>query len=285
MTRKRLWAELRHQPVIVLAVAIAAALIVSSLLVPFLSDLDASAPRLSKRLEGPSWAGGEGGLLGTDSLGRDLLLRIMYGMRTSFVVGALAALIGAVFGTLVGLISGYFGGIGDAVLMRLTDVELAFPGILLVMVLVTATGGGIGTLIVVLGLISWMLYARVVRGAVLTLRTTELITATTGLGASTWRIIFVHVLPNVAAAAMSLLAVTFASLMLAEASLSFIGFGVKPPRISLGAILSSGRDYLSTSWWISTFSGLFLLMGVLSTNLIGSWLHRITDPLTIRSGS
>ena len=285
MTRKRLWAELRHQPVIVLAVAIAAALIVASLLVPFLSDLDASAPRLSKRLEGPSWAGGEGGLLGTDSLGRDLLLRIMYGMRTSFLVGALAALIGAVFGTLVGLISGYFGGIGDAVLMRLTDVELAFPGILLVMVLVTATGGGIGTLIVVLGLISWMLYARVVRGAVLTLRTTELITATTGLGASTWRIIFVHVLPNVAAAAMSLLAVTFASLMLAEASLSFIGFGVKPPRISLGAILSSGRDYLSTSWWISTFSGLFLLMGVLSTNLIGSWLHRITDPLTIRSGS
>ncbi len=285
MTRERLLAELRHQPVIVLALVVAAFLIVSSLLVPLMSDLDASAPRLGKRLEGPSWAGGEGGLLGTDSLGRDLLLRIMYGMRTSFLVGALAALIGAVFGTLVGLVSGYFGGIGDAVLMRLTDIELAFPGILLVMVLVTATGGGVGTLIVVLGSISWMLYARVVRGAVLTLRTTDLITATTGLGASTWRIIFVHVLPNVAAAAMSLLAVTFASLMLAEASLSFIGFGVKPPRISLGAILSSGRDYLSTSWWVSTFSGLFLLMGVLSTNLIGSWLHRITDPLTIRSGS
>lgn len=285
MTRERLWAELRHQPVVVVAMVIASALIVSSLLVPFLSDLDVSEPRLSMRLEGPSWAGGEGGLLGTDSLGRDLLLRIMYGMRTSFLVGALAALIGAVFGTFVGLVSGYFGGIGDAFLMRLTDIELAFPGILLVMVLVTATGGGVGTLIVVLGLISWMLYARVVRGAVLTLRTTELVTATIGLGATTRRTIFVHVLPNVAAAATSLLAVTFASLMLAEASLSFIGFGVRPPRISLGAILSSGRDYLSTSWWISTFSGLFLLMGVLSTNLIGSWLHRITDPLTIRSGS
>ena len=285
MTRERLWAELRHQPVVVVAMVIASALIVSSLLVPFLSDLDVSEPRLSMRLEGPSWAGGEGGLLGTDSLGRDLLLRIMYGMRTSFLVGALAALIGAVFGTFVGLVSGYFGGIGDAVLMRLTDIELAFPGILLVMVLVTATGGGVGTLIVVLGLISWMLYARVGRGAVLTLRTTELVTATIGLGATTRRTIFVHVLPNVAAAATSLLAVTFASLMLAEASISFIGFGVRPPRISLGAILSSGRDYLSTSWWISTFSGLFLLMGVLSTNLIGSWLHRITDPLTIRSGS
>jgi len=285
VTRERLWAELRHQPVVVVAMVIASALIVSSLLVPFLSDLDVSEPRLSMRLEGPSWAGGEGGLLGTDSLGRDLLLRIMYGMRTSFLVGALAALIGAVFGTFVGLVSGYFGGIGDAFLMRLTDIELAFPGILLVMVLVTATGGGVGTLIVVLGLISWMLYARVVRGAVLTLRTTELVTATIGLGATTRRTIFVHVLPNVAAAATSLLAVTFASLMLAEASLSFIGFGVRPPRISLGAILSSGRDYLSTSWWISTFSGLFLLMGVLSTNLIGSWLHRITDPLTIRSGS
>jgi peptide/nickel transport system permease protein len=209
----------------------------------------------------------------------------MYGMRTSFLVGALATLIGALFGTLVGLISGYFGGVSDAVLMRLTDIELAFPGILLVMVLVTATGGGIRSLVVVLGLISWMLYARVVRGAVLTLRTTDLITATIGLGASTRRIIFVHVLPNVSAAAMSLLAVTFASLMLAEASLSFIGFGVKPPRISLGAILSSGRDYLSTSWWVSTFSGLFLLLGVLSTNLIGSWLHRVSDPLVIRPGS
>lgn len=285
MTRRRLWEELRYRPTIILAMLIAATLIILSVLVPFMSDLDASAPRLSRRLEGPSWAGGEGGLLGTDSLGRDLFLRIMYGMRTSFLVGALATLIGALFGTLVGLISGYFGGVSDAVLMRLTDIELAFPGILLVMVLVTATGGGIRSLVVVLGLISWMLYARVVRGAVLTLRTTDLITATIGLGASTRRIIFVHVLPNVSAAAMSLLAVTFASLMLAEASLSFIGFGVKPPRISLGAILSSGRDYLSTSWWVSTFSGLFLLLGVLSTNLIGSWLHRVSDPLVIRPGS
>jgi peptide/nickel transport system permease protein len=264
---------------------VAIALILSSVLVPFVSDLDASAPRLGKRLEAPSWAGGEGGLLGTDSLGRDLFLRIMYGMRTSFLVGASAALIGAVLGTLIGLISGYFGGAVDAVLMRLTDIELAFPAILLVMVLVTAIDRGVTALVVVLGLISWMLYARVVRGAVLTLRTTELVTATTGLGASTPRIIFVHVLPNVAASAVSLLAVTFAALMLAEASLSFIGFGVRPPRISLGAILSSGRDYLSTSWWISTFSGLALLLGVLSTNLIGNWLQRVTDPLTIRSGS
>ena len=285
MTRRRLWAELRQRPVIVVAMIVAIALILSSVLVPFVSDLDASAPRLGKRLEAPSWAGGEGGLLGTDSLGRDLFLRIMHGMRTSFLVGASAALIGAVLGTLIGLISGYFGGAVDAVLMRLTDIELAFPAILLVMVLVTAIDRGVTALVVVLGLISWMLYARVVRGAVLTLRTTELVTATTGLGASTPRIIFVHVLPNVAASAVSLLAVTFAALMLAEASLSFIGFGVRPPRISLGAILSSGRDYLSTSWWISTFSGLALLLGVLSTNLIGSWLQRVTDPLTIRSGS
>ena len=285
MTRRRLWAELRQRPVIVGAMIVAITLILLSVLVPFVSDLDASAPRLGKRLEAPSWAGGEGGLLGTDSLGRDLFLRIMHGMRTSFLVGASAAIIGAVLGTLIGLISGYFGGAVDAVLMRLTDIELAFPAILLVMVLVTAIDRGVTALVVVLGLISWMLYARVVRGAVLTLRTTELVTATTGLGASTPRIIFVHVLPNVAASAVSLLAVTFAALMLAEASLSFIGFGVRPPRISLGAILSSGRDYLSTSWWISTFSGLALLLGVLSTNLIGSWLQRVTDPLTIRSGS
>lgn len=281
----RIWAELRRRPVIIVAVVVAVALVASSILVPILSDLDASEPRLAKRLEAPSWAGGDGGLLGTDSLGRDLLLRIMHGMRTSFAVGALAALMGASLGTLIGLISGYFGGVVDAVLMRLTDIELAFPGILLVMVLVRALDRGIIALVIVLGLISWMLYARVVRSAVLTLRTTELVTATTGLGASTPRILFVHVLPNVAAAAVSLMAVTFAALMLAEASLSFIGFGVQPPQISLGSILSSGRDYLSTSWWISTFSGLFLLLGVLSTNLIGSWLHRVTDPLTVQAGS
>ena len=285
MSARRLWAELQRRPVIIAAILVAVALVVSSVLVPIISDLDASAPRLSRRLQGPSWAGGEGGLLGTDSLGRDLFLRIMHGMRTSFAVGALAALLGAVLGTLIGLISGYFGGAVDAVMMRLTDIELAFPGILLVMVLVRVLERGIVGLVIVLGLISWMLYARVVRGAVLTLRTSELVTATTGLGASTPRILFVHVLPNVAAAAMSLMAVTFAALMLAEASLSFIGFGVQPPQISLGAILSSGREYLSTSWWISTFSGLFLLLGVLSTNLIGSWLHRVTDPLTVRTAS
>ena len=125
MTRRRLWAELRQRPVIVVAMIVAIALILSSVLVPFVSDLDASAPRLGKRLEAPSWAGGEGGLLGTDSLGRDLFLRIMHGMRTSFLVGASAALIGAVLGTLIGLISGYFGGAVDAVLMRLTDGVIA----------------------------------------------------------------------------------------------------------------------------------------------------------------
>ena len=285
MRGSRLWSELRRRPVIIAAIIVAVALVLSSILVPLISSLDASSPRLSMRLEGPSWAGGEGGLLGTDSLGRDLFLRIMHGMRTSFLVGAVATLIGAALGTAIGLISGYFGGAVDATLMRLTDIELAFPGILLVMVLVRVLDGGLTALIVVLGLISWMLYARVVRGAVLTLRTTELVTATTGLGASTPRILFVHVFPNVAASAVSLMAVTFAALMLGEASLSFIGFGVKPPQISLGAILSSGRDYLSTSWWISTFSGLFLLLGVLSTNLIGSWLHRVSDPLSVQTGS
>ena len=143
MNAHRLWAELRRRPVIIAAIIIAVALVASSVLVPLISDLDASAPRLARRLQAPSWTGGEGGLLGTDSLGRDLFLRIMYGMRTSFAVGALAALLGAALGTLIGLISGYFGGAVDAVLMRLTDIELAFPGILLVMVLVRVLERGI----------------------------------------------------------------------------------------------------------------------------------------------
>jgi len=274
-----LWTELRRRPLILTASLVLSGFIVLAIVFPFVPGIDPTASNISARLEAPTWAGGDGGLLGTDELGRDLLIRILYGLRTSFTVGIGAALFGAFVGTLLGMVAGYFGGKTDAIIMRLADVQLSFPGLLLVLVIVGALGRGIPILIFLLGFMSWMLFARVIRSAVLSFRTTDLISATHSLGASSIRILVYHILPNIAPALMALVTLRFAQLMLAEASLSFLGFGIQPPEISLGAMLAQGRQVLSTAWWLSTFAGLFLTVGVLSTNLVGSWLHDQLDPL------
>lgn len=280
---REIWPEMKRRPLILVAAVLSAVMLIAAVLVPFISDTDVSVARLDLRLEPPFWVGGDGGLMGTDQQGRDLFLRVLHGLRTSYVVGASGALIAAFIGTTVGLIAGYFGGATDAILMRIVDIQLAFPGLLLVMVIVKLLGRGTGVLAIVLGLISWMLYARVVRGVVLSLRSNELIIATASLGATTKRILLVHVLPNVSSAIVAVMALNFAALMLAEAGLSFLGFGIQPPQVSVGSILASGRDHLATSWWISTFAGLSLMLAVLTTNLLGSWLHRMSDPLKARA--
>jgi peptide/nickel transport system permease protein len=257
-------------------------LVVLALLVPVLATLAAADPfssELAARLQPPGWLGGEGGLLGTDQLGRALWARMLYGLRTTFVVGAGAVLLGAIVGIAVGLIAGFFGGWLDAVLMRLADIQLSFPALLIAMTLVSMLGGGVTVLVVVLGLSSWMLYARVVRSVVLGYHETDFLLAERGLGASSGRIILRHLLPNCVHAIATVGTLELARLMLAEASLSFLGFGVQPPTISLGRILAQGQDYLGSQWWVSTFAGLLLATAVLSTNLIGNWLQRFYDPL------
>lgn len=277
--RLSLWTELRRRPLILASTLVLIGFILLAVVFPLIPGIDPTASKISARLEAPSWAGGEGGLLGTDELGRDLLIRIFYGLKTSFTVGIGAALFGATVGTLLGMVAGYFGGKTDAIIMRLADVQLSFPGLLLVLVIVGALGRGIPIMIFLLGFMSWMLFARVIRSAVLSFRTTDLISATHSLGASSLRILAYHIFPNVVPALMALVTLRFAQLMLAEASLSFLGFGIQPPEISLGAMLAQGRQVLSTAWWLSTFAGSFLTVGVLSTNLVGSWLHDQLDPL------
>lgn len=283
MRRTAWFRELRREPVVLIAAIVAVLLLAAAVLVPMVTGLDPTKSVLAKRLAGPSWLGGHGGLLGTDELGRDLFSLILYGLRTSFLVGGIATLLSAALGITVGVVAGYFGGVVDAILMRLTDIQLAIPGLLFVMTITRVLNRDTWTVILMLALISWMLYARVVRGAVLTLRSGEMVMSTTGLGATNLRILATHVLPNIAAPALAVLGVTFAQTLLAEASLSFLGYGVAPPQVSTGAILASGRQYLATSWWISTFAGLFLLFCVLSTNLIARWIQRVADPLTVRS--
>lgn len=273
---------LRRDRVAAASIVIIILLAALAVFYPMLSPIDPNASRLDVRFQPPSISDGFAGLLGTDELGRYVLLRIAYGLRTSFLVGVLAVLVSAVIGSLIGLIAGYYGGRVDALLMRFTDVMMAFPGLLLVMILVIAIGRGIVPLAVILGLLMWTLYARVVRGAVLSIRTTDLVNAHIAIGAGSGRVLFRHILPNVMPTVVSVVAVEFGRVMLAEASLSFLGFGVQEPTISLGAMLASGRQYLVQQWWLSTFTGIFLLVAVLAINLFGTWLERQSDPTWVK---
>ena len=282
MKGRRAWNDLRRRPLTVIAMILTICLVGAALLAPILTSTNPNAPRLQLRLEAPAWAGGAGGLLGTDELGRDLLLRILAGLRTSLLVGGLATMTAIVVGTTVGLVSGYYGGLRDSVLSRVTEFQLAFPGLLFVLVLTRVLGQSLLSIWLTIGLISWPVFARVTRSAVNSLRRSELVTSTISIGARDVRIIGAHVLPNVSPAILSLAGVTFTSIMLAEAGLSFLGFGVNPPGISLGSILAAGRDHLVTSWWISSFAGLALLVAVLGINLSNSWRTRFYDPLAAR---
>jgi peptide/nickel transport system permease protein len=237
---------------------------------------DPNASHVTRRLLAPSWLGGDGGLLGTDQLGRPLWIRILYGLRTSFLVAVLAVLVGAGLGSLVGVVAGYFGGAVDSLLMRLADVQLALPALLLAMTVVATAGGGVTVLVLVLGLNSWMVYARVLRGLVLRQMSTDLVLAEVSLGARPRRIMGRHLLPACAPQLVAVATLELARLMLGEATLSFLGFGVQTPTVSIGTIMSEGRNYLATQWWVATFAGVVLGVTVLCTNLLGNWLERST---------
>lgn len=275
---------LRRDRFMMVVVAVAIALIVLSVGAPVFFSTDPISPEFGSRLEPPSWQGGpaQAGVMGTDQLGRPVWLRSLYGLRTSYVVGVGAVALGAAVGITLGLTAGYSGGRIDTIVMRLSDIQLSFPSLLLAMTVIVILRGGIGVLILVLGLNSWMLYARVARNLVLSYRTSDFVLATASLGASPTRIMWRHLLPNSLAPLVAVATLELARLMLGEATLSFLGFGVKPPTISLGSMLAEGRDYLSTQWWVSTFSGAMLAVAVLTVNLFGNWLERTSDPLNIK---
>ena len=246
--------------------------------VPLISDTNVNAPRLSDRLLAPVWLHGDGGLLGTDQLGRDLFLRLVYGLRTSYTVAVVAILLAATLGVIVGLAAGYFGGAVDSICMRIVDIQQAMPGLLLVITAVGVLGRDVWVLVVALALLAWPVHARVTRGAVLSLRSTDLLMATAWLGAGRTRILVRHLLPNIVPPVLATSMLEFAELMLAEAGLSFIGFGVQSPQVSLGAELASGRNFLLSQWWIATSAGAVLFAAVLSTTLLGSWMQQTFDP-------
>lgn len=228
-------------------------------------------------LEGGSWDH----VLGTDNLGRDMLSRIIYGSQVSLMVGIAAVVLAGLIGVFVGLIAGFYGGFLDNILMRLVDSFLAIPTILFALVILSIFGPSVPTLIVVLGITNWVTYARLVRGEVLSIKEREYVKAARSIGVRNNKIIIRHLLPNVISPFIVISTLSVATTIILEASLSFLGLGIQPPTISWGGILSDGRDYLATSWWLATFPGLAITITVLGIIFLGDWLRDVLDPRSV----
>lgn len=246
----------------------------SALCAPLLARAEPDQQRLTERLQPPS----SRHLLGTDDLGRDVFSRLLHGGRVSLRVGLLAVAISVTLGTLVGLLAGFFGGVVDVVLMRLVDIVLCFPTIFLILMVIAFLEPSLWNVMAVIGFTSWPGLARLVRGETLSLRERDFILAARGLGLSTPRILFVHLLPNLVAPILVSATLGVGGAILTESALSFLGLGVQPPMASWGNILTSGKDYLHVAWWLSVFPGLAILVTVLALNLLGEGLRDVLDP-------
>jgi peptide/nickel transport system permease protein len=247
---------------------------------PWLTPFDPLEQNINQRLREPGWQTAEGRVhvLGTDHLGRDILARVIFGSRIALVVGLSAVLISGVLGMAIGLVSGYFGGKVDDFFMRLADIQLAFPFILLAIAVIGVLGPSLRNIIIVIGVSSWVVYARVVRGEVLSIREREFVQAAIALGSRDGRVLVRHVLPNAFTPWLVVATLDMARVIVIESALSFLGLGVQPPTPTWGGMLADGRVYLSTAWWLATFPGLAILVTVLGINLLGDGLRDTLDP-------
>ena len=271
--------RLLRQPMIVVGGLILSAVILASALAPWIAGADPIKPAFGQRLQPPRGLGGAAAHpLGTDNLGRDILARLLYGGRISLVLATSAVALAAGAGVVVGLAAGVLGGRLDAFVMRLADVQLAFPVIMLAIAIVAVVGTSPAALVSVLALSGWVLYARTVRAAVLTIREADYVQAARTLGAGDLRVVAVHILPNTLAPILVLGSSQFATMVLLESGLSFLGLGLQPPQPSWGLMLAEGRDYLSNAWWLATVPGIAISLVVLGANLLGDGLRDLLDP-------
>jgi peptide/nickel transport system permease protein len=256
------------------------AVLVAAVFASFVSPFDPLAQDIGQRLKEPGWQDAQGRIhpLGTDHLGRDILSRIIHGSRIALSVGLAAVAISGVLGMAVGLVSGYFGGRVDDFFMRLADIQLAFPFILLAIAVIGVLGPSLRNIIIVIGVSSWVVYARVVRGEVLSIREREFVQAAVALGSRDYRVLVRHVLPNAFTPWLVVATLDMARVIVIESALSFLGLGVQPPTPTWGGMLADGRVYLSTAWWLATFPGLAILVTVLGINLLGDGLRDTLDP-------
>jgi len=273
------WRQVKRYPLFSLGILVFV-LILPAIFAPVFAPHDAFLGSLSDRLTPPAWQTGGtwDHILGTDKLGRDIFSRIIYGARVSLTVSLIAIFVGGIIGTSLGLISGYFGGKTDAVIMRLVDISLSLPTILLALVLVAAAGPSFGTVITVLIVLLWARYARLTRGETLAVKERDFIARARVAGASHTRIMVKYLFPNVVNSLIVLATLQVGYVILLESALSFLGAGLPRNEPAWGVMVADGRELIVTAWWVSMFPGLAIMLTVLSLNLIGDWLRDHLDP-------
>ena len=270
----------RANAVPIVPIAILGVFALAALLAQFL-PLDPHATQLAARYRPPAWLDGGDihNLLGTDHLGRDVLARLVWGGRVSLSVGLAAVAVAGVLGTLIGIVTGYLGGVFDQVIMRIIDAWMALPSITIAIFLAAIVGPSYGNIILILAGVYWTRYARVVRGEVLSLRERDFVKLAVVAGCSPRSIMLRHILPNVANTAVVIATLMLGVVVVAEASLSFLGVGVPPPQPAWGQMLADGkRGLLSGYWWVTVFPGMCIVLLVLSANLVGDWFRVRFDP-------
>jgi peptide/nickel transport system permease protein len=292
--RRRAWRTLRRARLGMVGMVILLIITLAAIAAPWIAPHDPYQGNLSRSRRCPAFTtcpnlggsfartgptrGTTENLLGTDPNGRDVLSRIIYAARISLIVGVTAVAIGGGLGIVAGLLSGYYGGPLDAIIMRIADIQLAFPFILLAIAIVAVLGGGLLNVIIVLGIGSWVPYARVVRGQVLSAKHQEYVIAARTIGARDPAILFRHMLPNVITPAIIIATFGVAAAIIGEATLSFLGVGIRAPTPTWGNMLADGRAYVASAWWLATFPGIAIVLTVLSINMIGDWLRDFLDP-------
>ena len=285
----RLWGAARRYPLIPITIMLIV-LVIPAIFANWIAPHSPTIGSLSNRLVPPVWVDAEGeGVfakpggtwthpLGTDKQGRDILTRIIYGARVSLMVAVISIILAGVTGTILGLTAGYFGGNVDHLIMRLVDIALSIPAILLALVLAVALGPSFQTVIIVIVSIFWSRYARLVRGEALRLKSQDFIARARVAGASNARIIARHIFPNVTNTIIVLATLEVGQVILLEATLSFLGAGLPRPTPAWGLMVASGRELIVTAWWVAFFPGLAILLAVMSMNLMGDWLRDKLDP-------
>ena len=268
------WKRLKEYPSGVIALGIIISLYLMAFFAPLIAPANPTAQNISQRLQPPSASH----YFGTDELGRDVFSRIIFGLQTSLLVATTAVIITVSIGTIFGLISGYYGGLLDIIIMRLVDVILSFPTFFLILLVIAFLEPGLNKVIIVIGLTSWPGLARIIRAETLSLKQREFVLASRLLGQPDFLIIWRHILPNLIHLVLVSAVLNFGGAILTEAGLSFLGLGVQPPTPSWGNILTAGKDYIHFAWWLVIFPGFALLFLVLNFNLLAEALQRAFNP-------